>query len=205
MKEWWAPSTYLPYSINEFCAAFWDRYPNSFSKHIVSEDVLERRITDNTIFTKKLIVKQGSSILKRVPKWLSRMTEIRVVPVIEESLYDKRTQTLTTYTRNVAHLELFYLHERVVYKEKDHGDHGNATEIDRAVSLAFNSGKLSSIYEKVTLMGFKKSIANTTKGLTEVLEMRFGARPHSDKMSERIKQKILNSPVIQKINCEKSA
>ncbi|KAL6735793.1 hypothetical protein Aduo_006200 [Ancylostoma duodenale] len=116
MRLWSAPTGLFPYSFDEVVSVFWDRYPNSFAKHIVSEDVLERKVTENTIVTKKLIVKHGSSILKRVPRWLSRMTEIRTVPVIEESIYDRRTRTLTTYTRNVSHNELFAMHERCVYR-----------------------------------------------------------------------------------------
>ncbi|KHJ80921.1 PRELI-like family protein [Oesophagostomum dentatum] len=116
MRFWSAPTGLFPYSFDEVVSVFWDRYPNSFAKHIVSEDVLERKVTENTIVTKKLIVKQGSSFLKRVPRWLSRMTEIRTVPVIEESIYDRRTRTLTTYTRNVSHNELFAMHERCIYR-----------------------------------------------------------------------------------------
>ena len=44
------------------------------------------------------------------------MTEISIVPVVEESIYDRATRSLTTYTRNVSHNELFALHERCVYK-----------------------------------------------------------------------------------------
>ncbi|CAJ0951473.1 unnamed protein product, partial [Mesorhabditis belari] len=205
MKEWSAPTSGFPYNFNEVCFAFFNRYPNSFAKHIHSEDVLERKITEDKIFTKKLIVKQGSSILKHVPRWLSRMTDIRIVPVIEESIYDKTTRTLTTYTRNVSHMELFHLHEKVHYRDSEHLD-GPLTEVNRAVSLAFNSGKMSSLYEKITLLGFKKSINNTMKGFTEVLELYFGSRhPLHENMGSRLKQKLMGGPqVIQKINCEDS-
>ncbi|VDM65774.1 unnamed protein product [Strongylus vulgaris] len=108
MRLWSAPAGLFPYSFDEVVSVFWDRYPNSFAKHIVSEDVLERTVTENTITTKKLIVKQGdiftyfssqfsfffslklslgSSFLKRVPRWLSRMTEIRTVPVSTFAFY----------------------------------------------------------------------------------------------------------------------
>ncbi|VDL85239.1 unnamed protein product [Nippostrongylus brasiliensis] len=59
MRLWSAPTGLFPYSFDEVASVFWDRYPNSFAKHIVSEDVLERKITENTIVTKKLIVKHG--------------------------------------------------------------------------------------------------------------------------------------------------
>ena len=52
---------------------------NSFAHHVVSEDVIEREVTPDFIKTKKLIVKEGNSVLRRVPRWMSRMTEIRQV------------------------------------------------------------------------------------------------------------------------------
>ncbi|KAE9411887.1 hypothetical protein Angca_002948, partial [Angiostrongylus cantonensis] len=59
MRLWSTPAGLFPYSFDEVVSVFWDRYPNSFAKHVVSEDVLERQITENTIVTKKLIVKHG--------------------------------------------------------------------------------------------------------------------------------------------------
>ncbi|CAI4232987.1 unnamed protein product [Auanema sp. JU1783] len=158
MRLWSSPTGLFPYSFDEVVSVFWDRYPNNFAKHILSEDVLERKITEHTIFTKKLIVKQGSSILKRVPRWLTRMTDIRTVPVIEESIYDRRTKVLTTYTRNVSHNELFSLHEKCSYKPLPDSLQFPVTELLRSVYIQINSGKMSSVYEKLMLMGFKKSV-----------------------------------------------
>lgn len=59
MKFWTSPIHIFDYTFNEVAAVFYDRYPNSFARHVTSEDVLERQITENTIFTKKLVVKKG--------------------------------------------------------------------------------------------------------------------------------------------------
>ncbi|CAI5440974.1 unnamed protein product [Caenorhabditis angaria] len=207
MKFWDAPRSSFPYSFDEVVAAFWDRYPNSHAKHILSEDVLDRKVVGNTIVTKKLIVKQGSSILKRVPRWISRMTDIRVVPVIEESIYDKATKRLTTYTRNVSHLSLFQLHERCIYKPTENHQETTPflTDVLRTVNVSIDCGRMSSVYEKVLMMGFKKSINNTTKGMFEKLEEKFGLKhsPNSEKM-KLIKEKIIKSStnLVTHVKCE---
>ncbi|PAV88573.1 hypothetical protein WR25_14578 [Diploscapter pachys] len=211
MKWWSAPPSTFPYSSDEVTSVFWDRYPNSYSKHILSEDVLERRITNSSIVTKKLIVKEGSSILKRIPRWVSRLTEIRIVPVVEESIYDRATRSLTTYTRNVSHNELFALHERCVYKntstDSTHPHHSSipfVTDVLRSVCISMNCGKMSSIYEQFTLLGFKKSVANTSKGLTEKLEEHYGTRTHgkSEKMKKIRETLIKSTTIIQNAKCE---
>lgn len=205
MRFWSAPTGLFPYSFDEVVSVFWERYPNSFAKHVVSEDVLERRISENTIVTKKLIVKHGSSILKRVPRWLSRMTEIRTVPVIEESIYDRRTRTLTTYTRNVSHNELFAMHERCVYRPTTDSLTVPMTDIMRSVYIAINCGRMSAVYEKLMLLGFKKSVANTVKGFVEVLEQRFGLRSLSAIPKEKMKlirEKLSKSSLVSELKCE---
>ncbi|ETN76798.1 PRELI-like family protein [Necator americanus] len=205
MRLWSAPTGLFPYSFDEVVSVFWDRYPNSFSKHIVSEDVLERKITENTIVTKKLIVKHGSSILKRVPRWLSRMTEIRTVPVIEESVYDRRTRTLTTYTRNVSHNELFAMHERCVYRPSLDSLNVPMTDLIRSVYIAINCGRMSGVYEKLMLLGFKKSVINTGKGVVERLEQRFGIRNLSALPKEKMKmirEKLSRTAFVHELKCE---
>nr|CDJ91673.1 PRELI MSF1 domain containing protein [Haemonchus contortus] len=205
MRFWSAPTGLFPYSFDEVVSVFWDRYPNSFAKHIVTEDVLERVVTENTIVTKKLIVKHGSSILKRVPRWLSRMTEIRTVPVIEESIYDRRTRTLTTYTRNVSHNELFAMHERCVYRPTTDSLSEPMTDIMRSVYISIQCGRMSSVYEKLMLLGYKKSVLNTGKGLIEVLEQRFGMRNLSAVPKEKMKlirDKLLKSPIVSELKCD---
>ncbi|CAD6192218.1 unnamed protein product [Caenorhabditis auriculariae] len=207
MRFWDSPTSSFPYTFDEVCAAFWDRYPNSFTKHIVSEDVLERRVTENTIVTKKLIVKHGSNILKRVPRWLSRMTEIRTVPVIEESVYDRLSKSLITYTRNVSHNELFQMNERCVYRHKENQDGTFLTDVLRSVQINIDCGRLSSVYEKVMVVGFKKSITNTTKGIFEKLEEKFGPRPQENQKMKMLKDKLIQSSsnLVTHVKCEEEA
>ncbi|TPP64219.1 PRELI domain-containing protein 1 mitochondrial [Fasciola gigantica] len=81
---------------------FWERYPNPHSKHVLTEDVLERRIVPGRrLYTKRLIMKQG---LGKFPGWLRRFLSGARELVIEESVLDMRSRQLDVVTRNVGSL-----------------------------------------------------------------------------------------------------
>lgn len=44
MRLWESASHIFPYSLEQVVAVFWDRYPNSKAQHILSEDVIERKV-----------------------------------------------------------------------------------------------------------------------------------------------------------------
>ena len=68
------------------------------SKHVLSEDVLERWVKNNKLFTKRIICKTNS-----IPKWGESLAKgNKYMYVVEESVLDLTTQTFVTYTRNIA-------------------------------------------------------------------------------------------------------
>lgn len=98
MRVWDAPQHIFNYAFDEVASIFYNRYPNSFAGHILSEDVLTREITKDRIISRKLIVKNGlsdlffcalnllglgSSFLKSMPRWISKLTFVQYVPIIE--------------------------------------------------------------------------------------------------------------------------
>uniref|UniRef100_A0A0M3I0R3 PRELI/MSF1 domain-containing protein n=2 Tax=Ascaris TaxID=6251 RepID=A0A0M3I0R3_ASCLU len=179
MRLWESASHIFPYSLEQVVAVFWDRYPNSKAQHILSEDVIERKIDGNQIRTKKLIVKKGATFLKAAPRWMTRLTSIQVMPTLEESIYDRATRTLTTYTRNISCTSLFNMHERCVYKPAENQRDQQwtiqpRTNLERAVWVDVNYGRIDALIERVLVMSFRKSVKRTVIGLTEKLEERFG-------------------------------
>ncbi|KAE9551074.1 hypothetical protein FO519_005711 [Halicephalobus sp. NKZ332] len=170
MKYWTSPLHHFDYSFNEVASVFYDRYPNSFAKHVISEDVIERKISENIIYTKKLIVKKGASFLKSVPKWMSTMTSIQIVPTVEESIYDRRNNTLVTYTRNVAHTNLFHMDEKNVYTPSG----SSKTALSRNLFVSINYPRFSSLIERVLVISFRNTIKKTLSGIQEKLEERYG-------------------------------
>ncbi|KAM3718194.1 Sorting nexin-14 [Dirofilaria immitis] len=106
---------HLPYAFEQVATVFWHRYPNTTAKHVISEDFIDVAVEGDQIKTKKLIMKQTGTFLKAVPKWMSRLTNARVVPTVEESIFDRRKRSLVTYTRNITMLSTCKIHERCVF------------------------------------------------------------------------------------------
>ncbi|KAF8572362.1 hypothetical protein P879_00704 [Paragonimus westermani] len=92
----------LGFTWDYVASLFWHRYPNPFSKHVLTEDVLERRILPNArLYTKRLLLKQG---LGKFPVWLQRFLSGTRELVIEESIMDMREKRVEIVTRNIGSL-----------------------------------------------------------------------------------------------------
>jgi hypothetical protein len=99
VKEYFGTYTF-PFSWEIVAAGFWVKYPNPFSKHVLSEDVISRYVTDNNVLvTKRLLVKERNFHL---PKWADGFVNLRHVYVVEETHCDPVKKSLTSYTRNFS-------------------------------------------------------------------------------------------------------
>jgi len=99
--------------------AVWQRYPNPFSRHVLSEDILERKIIKDKnesessrprLFTKRLLIKTNP-----LPKWGQRFVNMRQVAVIEESILDRDRNLFITYTRNIGYTSTMNVIEKCIY------------------------------------------------------------------------------------------
>ncbi|XP_041123886.1 PRELI domain-containing protein 1, mitochondrial-like isoform X1 [Polyodon spathula] len=95
-------------------SAFWQRYPNPFSKHVLTEDVVFRKVMpDDTLFSRRLLTKTN-----HLPRWAEKIFPsnlARSVFVIEDSIVDPKNKTLTTFSWNINHTKLMVVEERCVY------------------------------------------------------------------------------------------
>eukprot|EP00063_Salmo_salar_P075440 XP_014050275.1 PREDICTED: PRELI domain-containing protein 1, mitochondrial-like isoform X3 [Salmo salar] len=86
-------------------SAFWQRYPNPFSTHVLTEDVVFREVTvDQRLLSRRLLTKTN-----RMPRWaefLFPSNLSRSVYIVEDSVVDPVTKSLTTYTWNLNHTTL---------------------------------------------------------------------------------------------------
>jgi len=70
-----------------------------FSGHVLTEDTSSQNIVTGRLYTKRLLTKTN-----HLPRWGERFVPgPRQVCIIEESVIDPKTQTLTTYTRNIGY------------------------------------------------------------------------------------------------------
>ena len=68
-----------------------------YSKHVLSEDVVEREVKDGCLWSRRLITKTN-----KLPKWGERFVPgSKSACIVEESVVDPVKKTLTTYTRNI--------------------------------------------------------------------------------------------------------
>lgn len=97
--KYYENSTLFHYNFEQVLQGFFKRYPNPFSSHVLSEDTVEREITkDGKLYSKRILTKTNP-----VPKWGERFFKGKFVCIVEESLVDPKTKTLTTYTRNIGY------------------------------------------------------------------------------------------------------
>ena len=97
---------------HEVVCGFWRRYPNAHSKHVLSEDVLEREVReDGTLRTLRLIAKTNP-----LPRWggmvFSKKLK-KVCHVFEESIINPETNEMTVYTWNLDYRNMMDVQEKM--------------------------------------------------------------------------------------------
>lgn len=98
MAKYYESSTVFQYHWDQVLQGFWKRYPNPYSSHVLTEDTIEREIRkDGKLYSKRLLTKTN-----KIPKWGERFFKAKFVCIVEESLVDTKSKTLTTYTRNIG-------------------------------------------------------------------------------------------------------
>ncbi|KAK6493691.1 PRELI domain-containing protein 1 [Huso huso] len=114
MVKYFFSQTDIKSSWEHVFSAFWQRYPNPFSKHVLTEDVVFREVTpDNTLISRRLLTKTN-----HLPRWAEKIFPSnlsRSVFVIEDSIVDPKNKTLTTFSWNINHTRLMVVEERCVY------------------------------------------------------------------------------------------
>uniref|UniRef100_A0A8C5LGY4 PRELI/MSF1 domain-containing protein n=1 Tax=Jaculus jaculus TaxID=51337 RepID=A0A8C5LGY4_JACJA len=83
-------------SWDQVFAAFWQRYPNPYSKHVLTEDI--------KLLSQRLLTKTN-----RMPRWAERLFPANVshsVYILEDSIVDPQNQTMTTFTWSINHARL---------------------------------------------------------------------------------------------------
>ncbi|KFD54073.1 PRELI-like family protein [Trichuris suis] len=154
-------------SWEDVVAAFWLRYPNPFSKHVLSEDTVYRTVSGDTLLTKRIFFKTG-----RIPKWGEKFVSAKHVPVLEESLLNRATKVMVTYTRNIFYQRLMSIEERCTY-QADPKLPSEQTLLKREAWFCCHLKGIATIVQKVSCERFKHHAANANKGLQFALTRRF--------------------------------
>ncbi|ROL01457.1 PRELI domain-containing protein 1, mitochondrial [Anabarilius grahami] len=146
--------------------AFWQRYPNPYSNHVLTEDVVFREVTsDNRLLSRRLFTKTN-----RMPRWAERVFPgnlSRTVYIIEDSVVDPGNRSLTTLTWNVNHATFMRVVERCVFLGER--DRPVWTRITREAWISSGLFGLSRPIQEFGLARFRSNQAKAMKGLEHAL------------------------------------
>uniref|UniRef100_A0A087Y1Q5 PRELI/MSF1 domain-containing protein n=1 Tax=Poecilia formosa TaxID=48698 RepID=A0A087Y1Q5_POEFO len=175
-------------------SAFWQRYPNPFSTHVLTEDVVYREVTtDHRLLSRRLLMKTN-----RLPRWAERFFPAgmsRYVYILEDSIVDPVNRSLTTYTWNLNHTTLMSVEERCVFL--DSAEQPATTQLKREAWISSSIFGFSKPIQEFGLARFKSNQVKAMKGLEYTLSnlqgetpqrlLRDSVRPPSEKAKEAAK------------------
>ncbi|XP_062358126.1 PRELI domain-containing protein 1, mitochondrial isoform X2 [Cinclus cinclus] len=164
-------------------AAFWQRYPNPYSKHVLTEDIVHREVTpDHKLLSRRLLTKTN-----RMPRWAERFFPANVahsVYILEDSIVDPKNRTMTTFTWNINHARLMVVEERCEYRVNP--ENSNWTEVKREAWVSSSLFGVSRAIQEFGLARFKSNVTKSTKGFEYVL-----ARMQAKEATEKAKETAL--------------
>ncbi|XP_007561647.1 PRELI domain containing 1a [Poecilia latipinna] len=159
---------------DQVCIAFWQRYPNPYSNHVLTEDIIFREVTpSNCLISRRLLTKTS-----RAPRWMERYLPKHMTNsayIIEDSVVDPQKRTMTTLTWNISHARLMSVEERCLYQMNP--ENGSWTEIKREAWISSSLYGLSRAIQEFGLARFKNSVTKTMKGFEYVLSRMQGETP----------------------------
>ncbi|MEQ2314072.1 hypothetical protein AMECASPLE_008330 [Ameca splendens] len=161
---------------DQVLAAFWQRYPNPYSTHVLTEDVLYREVTpSNHLLSRKLLTKTN-----RLPGWAERIFPAhmaRAVYVLEDSIVDMEANTLITKTWNLNHDTLMTVVERCMFEQDC--SRPTWTKLSREAWISSSLYGLARPIQEFGLARFKSNQAKAMRGLEYALSrIQTEAPPH---------------------------
>ncbi|XP_013118210.1 protein preli-like [Stomoxys calcitrans] len=160
--------TVFDYTWKQVVQAYWNRYPNPSSVHVLTEDTISREIRDGKLYSRRILSKTN-----HVPKWGERFYKNTPVKIIEDSVLDPINKTLITFTRNIGFQKIMKVDEIVEYSEKD----GRTL----AVRRAYISSQVFGFSRAIRAFGierFKSNCQKTANGFNYVLKKMFPNHQH---------------------------
>ncbi|XP_068607111.1 PRELI domain-containing protein 1, mitochondrial-like [Brachionichthys hirsutus] len=155
-------------------SAFWQKYPNPYSTHVLTEDVVYREVTaDHRLLSRRLLTKTN-----RLPRWAERLFPSgmsRSVYIVEDSVVDPGNRSLTTYTWNLNHTTLMSVEERCIFQ--DSVEQPASTHLRREAWISSSIYGFSRPIQEFGLARFKSNQAKAMKGLEFALSNLQGKSP----------------------------
>ncbi|XP_005185478.2 protein preli-like [Musca domestica] len=174
MASHYRTETVFDYSWKQVVQAYWNRYPNPASHHVLTEDTISREIRDGKLYSRRILSKTNS-----VPKWGERFYKNTPVKIIEDSVLDPKSKTLITFTRNIGFKKIMKVDEIVEYSEQKDGR-------TLAVRRAYISSQVFGFSRAIRAFGierFKSNCHKAANGFNFVLQRMFPNHQHHAAMT----------------------
>ncbi|OQV14273.1 putative PRELI domain-containing protein 1, mitochondrial [Hypsibius exemplaris] len=169
----------FPYTWDQIFVAFWLRYPNPYSHHVLSEDVVERHLTtDNKLVTKRLLSKTS-----RIPHWAERFVQgPAMVFVVEESVIDLATRSMMTYTRNLGYKKVMTVDEKCWYRSRLQD--ASTTELVRTARIESHVFGFAKPIQTFGIERYKRNTGRTHSGFLHVLADLFPSAEENQEIAQ---------------------
>lgn len=161
--------TVFDYSWKQVAQAYWNRYPNPSSAHVLTEDTISREVRDGKLYSRRILSKTN-----KVPKWGEHFYKNTPIKIIEDSVLDPKKKTLITFTRNIGFKKIMKVDEIVEYSEQHDGR-------TLAVRRAYVSSQVFGFSRAIRAFGierFKSNCQKTANGFNFVLTKMFPNQQH---------------------------
>lgn len=144
--------------------AYYNRYPNPYTKHVQSMDMLDCHVDSHgCLWTTRMMKKTG-----RLPKFIKPLLGNSLSSwVIEKSVINPETQTMWSYTANLDHRRFIKVEEYVKYRVVD-GDNDKTT-VKSKVIFSSNLFGLKQRVEQWSHNKFTQNIKNSRAGMMYVM------------------------------------
>lgn len=129
------------------------KYPNPFSSHVLSADILTRHLDPQTglLHTVRLIHKTGT-----LPTWVTNMLKGQEAFVIEESVVDPENCFMQTKTRNLTHQRFLIAEEVQTYTKSPEDSTWTLADCRATVKCNFGSKWTGGLSSKIEGLGVKR-------------------------------------------------
>ncbi|XP_015224826.1 PREDICTED: PRELI domain-containing protein 1, mitochondrial-like [Cyprinodon variegatus] len=152
--------------LHQVLAAFWQRYPNPYSTHVLTEDVLYREVTPgNHLLSRRLLTKTN-----RLPGWAECIFpahSARAVYVLEDSIVDPEANTLIVKTWNLNHNTMMTVVECCMFEQDC--SRPTWTKLKREAWISSSVYGLARPIQEFGLARFKSNQAKAMRGLEHAL------------------------------------
>ncbi|CCH58699.1 hypothetical protein TBLA_0A09110 [Henningerozyma blattae CBS 6284] len=146
--------------------AFFNRYPNPYSKNVLSTDTLAQHIDpqNGKLYKTRLIKKDG-----KLPRWIMPfLGKITTTYILEKSIVDPMKYTMETYMSNIDHLSIMRVEEYTTYKY-DNINHNTIVSSEVKFSSTFREGIRNKV-ESWSRNKFDESVKKSREGMVFVMK-----------------------------------